>query len=147
MPRQAAIASKIWFVLFFYGILNKKEMGLWYLELKEQVLQLCEILHDKKAQDIIAIHVADKTVIADWFIVCSGRVPQQVKALCDEVEEKAPALGLEYRRREGYSQGRWVVLDYRDILLHIFLPEERRYYNMERLWVDDPGGYIRYPQP
>lgn len=114
------------------------------MEIKEQVLQLCAALYDKKAQDIIAIHVADKTIIADWFVICSGRVPQQVKALCDDIEEKAESFGLELRRREGYAQGRWVVLDFSAILVHLFIPEERQYYNMERLWMEDPTQAIEY---
>jgi ribosome-associated protein len=113
---------------------------------RELVLSLCEILYNKKAQDILAIHVADKTIIADWFIICSGRAVPQVKALCDEVEDKAPALGLSLRRKEGYPEGRWIVLDYASILVHVFIPEERKYYNMERLWMDDPNGAIQYSQ-
>lgn len=102
--------------------------------LPEQVEALCAALYDKKAQDIVAIHVGDKTVIADWFVICSGRAVPQIKALCDDVEEKAEAVGLDLRRKEGYDVGRWIVLDYADILVHIFHPEERQYYNMERLW-------------
>lgn len=111
--------------------------------IREQADALARILVGKKAQDVTAIHVADRTVIADWFIICSGRVPAQTKALCDELEDQAPALGLERRRREGYDDGRWIVLDYADILVHIFLPEERQYYNMERLW-DERGEALRY---
>ena len=111
--------------------------------IKAQVDKLCELLYDKKAQNILAIHVSEKTVIADWFIIASGRVPQQVKALCDEIEEKAPELDLVLRRREGYSDGRWVVLDFADILVHLFIPDERRYYNMERLW-DEDNSAINY---
>ena len=102
--------------------------------LPEQVEALCAALYDKKAQDIVAIHVGDRTIIADWFVICSGRATPQVKALCDELEEKAAQAGLTLRRREGYDAGRWIVLDYADILVHIFHPEERRYYNIERLW-------------
>ena len=98
----------------------------------------------KKAQDIMAIHVGDRTIIADWFVVCSGRATAQVKALCDEIEEKAEGMGLSVRRIEGYSEGRWIVIDFGSILVHIFYPEEREYYNMERLWVDDPRGFVDY---
>lgn len=113
---------------------------------REQVLALCEILYNKKAQDIIAIRVADKTIIADWFIICSGRAVPQVKALCDEVEEKADTLNLTLRRKEGYSEGRWIVLDYASILVHLFIPDERKYYNMERLWMDDPEDAVLFSQ-
>lgn len=112
----------------------------------EQVLELCKLLYDKKAQDIIAIDVADKTIIAEWFVICTGRVVPQVKALCDEVQEKAPEMELELRRTEGYTQGRWIVVDFGHILVHIFHPEERKYYNMERLWMDGQGTCIRYSE-
>lgn len=105
--------------------------------LPEQVEALCAALYDKKALDILAIHVGDRTVIADWFIICSGRAVPQIKALSDDLEEKAEQIGLDLRRKEGYDAGRWIVLDYADILVHIFHPEERQYYNMERLWDTD----------
>lgn len=105
--------------------------------IKENVAKICQVLYNKKAQDIISIDIADKSIIADYFIICSGRSTPQVKALCDEVEEKSVEMGLNLRRREGYNEGRWIVLDYGDILLHIFHPEERKYYNVERLWIDE----------
>lgn len=111
---------------------------------REQALAICELLYNKKALDIKALYVADKTIIADWFIVCSGHAVQQVKTLSDEVEDKAGELGLDVRRKEGYQDGRWIVLDLASILVHIFHPEEREYYNMERLWVDDPRSMIDY---
>lgn len=113
--------------------------------IKEKALGICETLYNKKAADIVAIHVADKTIVADWFVICSGRAVQQVKALADELDEKAPGLGLTLRRSEGYAEGKWIVLDYADILVHIFYPEERKYYNMERLW-DENDSAIRYSQ-
>ena len=113
-------------------------------EIREQVLALCEVLDNKKALDILAVNVADKTIIADWFILASGRSTTQVKALCDELEEKAAERGLIARRKEGYQEGRWIVVDFGTILVHLFHPEEREYYNLERLWVDDPQHCINY---
>ena len=112
---------------------------------KDTILQLCKILYDKKAMDIRAIEVTDKTIIADWFIVASGRGVPQVKALCDELEEKAAEMGLIPRRKEGYQEGRWIVLDFGDLLVHLFHPEERTYYNLERLW-DDGQNVITYTE-
>lgn len=112
--------------------------------IRRQAMMICDALYNKKAQDIMAIHVGDKTIIADWFVVCSGRATAQVKTLCDEIEEKAEGMGLSVRRIEGYSEGRWIVIDFGSILVHIFYPEEREYYNMERLWVDDPRGFVDY---
>ncbi len=114
------------------------------MTIKEQVLALCEVLYDKKALDIIAIDVADKTIIADWFIISSGRAVPQVKALADELEDRAVELGLEVRRKEGYSEGRWIVLDFACVLVHLFIPDERQYYNMERLWVDETNNAIDF---
>ena len=113
--------------------------------IKQKALGVCEILYNKKASDIVAIHVADKTIIADWFVICSGRATQQVKAIADELDHKAAELGLTLRRSEGYGEGKWVVLDYADILVHIFYPEERKYYNMERLW-DENDSAIRFSE-
>lgn len=113
-------------------------------EIREQVLALCEVLDNKKALDILAVNVADKTIIADWFIIASGRSTTQVKALCDELEEKAAERGLIARRKEGYQECRWIVVDFGTILVHLFHPEEREYYNLERLWVDDPQHCINY---
>lgn len=112
--------------------------------IREQALAICETLYNKKAMDIVALNVADQTIVADWFVICSGRVSAQVKALCDEVEDKAPGLGLKQLRHEGYAEGRWIVIDFGTILVHIFHPEERAYYNMERLWMDDPRHFIDY---
>lgn len=112
--------------------------------IRRQAMMICDALYNKKAQDIMAIHVGDRTIIADWFVVCSGRATAQVKALFDEIEEKAEGMGLSVRRIEGYSEGRWIVIDFGSILVHIFYPEEREYYNMERLWVDDPRGFVDY---
>ena len=111
---------------------------------KEQVLGICKVLYNKKAEDIYAIYVADKTIIAEWFVICSGRSVPQVKALCEELDEKYPEMGLDLRRKEGYAEGRWIVMDFGNILVHIFHPDERKYYNMERLWIDSPESIIDY---
>ncbi|MBR0135403.1 MAG: ribosome silencing factor [Clostridia bacterium] len=109
-------------------------------------MKLLGILDDKKALDIIAIDVADKTIIADWFVICSGASVIQVKAICDEVLEKYEEIGLRLKRKEGYTEGRWIVLDFGYVLLHIFYPEEREYYNIERLWTDGATEVVRYPE-
>jgi len=105
-------------------------------EITRRADRICEVLYDKKGQDILRIFVGDKSIIADYFVVASGRNSQQVKALADEVEEKLAEEQIFPRRKEGYAEGRWIVLDYSDILVHIFHPEERGYYNLERLWTE-----------
>ena len=125
--------------------LNEIELRLRQEE-RKQVVKLLEMLDGKKATDIIAIDVADKTIVADWFVICSGASVIQVKAICDEVLEKYPEIGLTLRRKEGYTEGRWIVLDFGYVLLHIFYPEEREYYNIERLWTDGATEVIKYPE-
>ena len=107
---------------------------------KEHAEALCKKLYDKKALDILSLDVADRTIIADCFIVCSGRSTTQVQSLSDEASAFARERSLPLLRTEGYAQGRWIVLDFGDILLHIFHPEERQYYNIERLWQDDANA-------
>ncbi|MBQ7277897.1 MAG: ribosome silencing factor [Clostridia bacterium] len=112
---------------------------------RDTILSLCKILYDKKGMDIRAIEVKDKTIIADWFIICSGRGVPQVKALCDDFEDKTAQMGLLVHRKDGYQDGRWIVLDYGDLLVHLFHPEERTFYNLERLW-DDGQNVIEYTE-
>ena len=111
---------------------------------EKEALAICKVLYDKKAIDILALHIGDRTIIADWFVVASGTSVTHVRALCDELEEKAGELGLEIRRKEGYEDARWIVLDFGFALVHLFHPEERAYYNIERLWEGD-DNMIRYP--
>lgn len=111
---------------------------------KEKCLLICQLLSDKKAGDIVYIDVSEKTSLCDYFIVCSGRSSTQVKSLAENLEEK---LEKEYgempRRREGVREGRWAVVDYADVIVHIFSDEERDFYNLERLW-EDGKNIVRY---
>ena len=97
---------------------------------------LAAILDNKKAQDIIAIHTTEQTILADYFLVCTGTSTTHVKALSDELEfEMKNTHGLLPRGVEGRATG-WILLDYGTVLVHIFLKEQREYYNLERLWED-----------
>ena len=98
---------------------------------------------DKRANDVIGVHVGDKTIVAEWFVFMSGTSQIHVKALCDELEDKAAEIGFVLRRCEGYNEGRWIVLDFSSVLVHIFHPEEREYYTVERLWMDPTTEVIR----
>ena len=100
------------------------------------VQALAQALYDNKANDIVALDVSELTVICDWMIIASGRNANQVKALADDVDEKAAELELNLRRTEGQNEGRWVILDYGHIIVHVFHQEERAFYNLERLWED-----------
>lgn len=98
--------------------------------------EIAAALAAKKGEDILSIDVSQKTTLADWFIVASGRSVPQVKALARAVEEKMEAQGVNVRRTEGIAEGRWAVLDYGDVIVHIFHDEQRLFYHLERLWTD-----------
>jgi ribosome-associated protein len=93
---------------------------------------------DKLADDVIAVDVSDQLVITDAFVLCSGSNDRQVRAIVDAVEEKLRDLGAKPARREGEREGRWVLLDYVDIIVHVQHAEDRVYYALERLWRDCP---------
>ena len=93
---------------------------------------------DKLATDIIAFDVSDQLVITDAFLLCSASNDRQVRAVVDEIEERLRALGAKPIRREGERDGRWVLLDYADIVVHVQHTEERAFYALERLWRDCP---------
>lgn len=97
---------------------------------------ICKFLSEKKANDIVKIYVADKTIIADYFVIASARSSTQVKALSEYVEEFVEKNGGEVRRTEGITEGRWAVIDAGDIIVHIFNDEQRLFYHLERIWGD-----------
>ena len=104
----------------------------------ELAVAAAEAAGDKLAQDIVAIDVSDHLVITDIFVICSGNTERQVKAIVDSIEECLHGLGVKRIRREGHAEGRWVLLDFGDIVVHAQLAEERVFYDLERLWGDCP---------
>jgi ribosome-associated protein len=93
---------------------------------------------DKLATDIVLIDVSDRLAITDVFVVVTGNNERQVEAIVDEVEEKLRGAGVKPLRREGRRDGRWVLLDYAEIVVHVQHSEERVFYSLERLWKDCP---------
>ncbi|MBQ7782656.1 MAG: ribosome silencing factor [Oscillospiraceae bacterium] len=93
-------------------------------------------LDSKKAEDIKVIKIKDLTIISDYFIIADGTSNTQTKALADEVEFKLKELGVEPRQVQGNNGGGWIVMDYSDIVIHVFNKEQRDFYNLERLWRD-----------
>lgn len=97
-----------------------------------------EAATDKKAEDIIVMNVSEVTTIADLFIICSGRGERQVQAIADGIVEKSKESGRQPMGVEGYASGSWVLIDLGDVVVHVFVPEERALYKLERLWGDAP---------
>ena len=92
----------------------------------------------KLAQDIVVIDVSEQLVITDCFVIASAANERQANAIVDEVEEKMRLAGYKPARREGTREGRWVLLDYIDIVVHVQLQDERNFYALDRLWRDCP---------
>jgi ribosome-associated protein len=93
---------------------------------------------DKKAQDILLLDVSERLVITDCFVIASAPNERQVQAIVDNIEEKMSAIGTSPVRREGAREGRWVLLDFVDVVVHVQHNEERSFYGLERLWKDCP---------
>lgn len=114
---------------------------------EERLSVIITALDSKKAEDIQLIGIGDLTIIADYFIIANGTSTTQTKALADEVEFKMGETGEKPIRVEGYQGANWIVLDYQDIVVHVFYKETRQFYSLERLWSDgrpeDVQKYIR----
>ncbi len=91
---------------------------------------------DKKAVDITVFDIREISIIADYFIICSGRSRVHTRAIVENVQDKLAEQGMEALRREGFREGAWVLLDYGDVVIHVFQDAERQFYNLERLWGD-----------
>lgn len=103
------------------------------LELTKLAVQ---VLDQKKADKIEVIEISDITILSDYFVIASADNTTHVKALADEVEFELKKLGKNPARTEGYQSANWIVLDYLDVVVHIFYEETRNYYNLEKLWSD-----------
>lgn len=93
-------------------------------------------LDDKKAKDIKVIDISNVSVMADYFIIASGTNRNQVQAMADCVEEKLHEQGIHPRQVEGYQAANWILMDFNDIIVHVFNEEDRLFYNLEKIWMD-----------
>ena len=103
---------------------------------REMVKLACEAMEEKKAQDIKIIDIEKVSTLADYFIIASGSNRTQVQAMADNVNEILGRAGVEPKQVEGYQNANWILLDYRDVVIHIFDEENRLFYDLERIWRD-----------
>lgn len=89
---------------------------------------------EKKAEDLTVLDVSGRTIVADYFMIATGRSRVQTRAIADAIEEAAKKSGLRVVRTEGYVDGGWILLDLATVVVHVFTPEQRAFYNLERLW-------------
>ena len=105
-------------------------------ELKNTLKLIIDALEDKKAEDIRIIDISEISVIADYFVITNGSNRSQIQALSDNVEEKLAAGKIFPKNIEGYNTANWILMDYHDILVHIFDTESRNFYDLEHMWRD-----------
>ncbi|WP_213975097.1 ribosome silencing factor [Tepidanaerobacter acetatoxydans] len=103
---------------------------------KTCAIEAAGILKDKKGQDILVLDISSIAVFSDYFVIATGISPIHVQALADEVERRLVSKGYRLKSKEGYKDGRWVLIDFYDVIVHIFTRSEREYYMLERLWAD-----------
>ena len=96
----------------------------------------CKAIDDKKGQDIKVIDIHNVSVIADYFVIASGSNTNQIQAMVDNVEEEMFKAGFDDPKVEGYNTASWILLDYKDVIVHVFSEDDRAFYNIERIWRD-----------
>ena len=95
-----------------------------------------QALDEKKGEDIKVIDISQVSVLADYFIIANGNSESQVRALVDNVEEELAKAGYDMKQREGYGSGNWILMDFGEIIVHVFDKENRLFYDRERIWRD-----------
>lgn len=115
------------------------------LEPRETALLCVRYALEKKAYDVVVMDVGEHSSLADYFVICTGRSDTQVQAIVQSVEENLARIGTRPRAIEGYSRAHWVLIDYGDVVLHVFLESVRSFYDLERLWARAPR--LPLPEP
>ena len=106
------------------------------MDVKTMCQAICKAASDKKASDIVTLDMRELTSSTDYFVVCSANTATQVRAIADSIEEQLQEAGVDFFHKEGYREGEWVLLDYGDVVAHVFMQEAREYYALEQLWGD-----------
>lgn len=106
------------------------------METKDIAQKIAAAANDKKAKDILLLNMEGLSPVTDFYVICSAGNSTLVKAIADNIEDKLAEAGVHPTHKEGYADARWVLLDYGDVVAHVFLEEERDFYNLEQLWAD-----------
>jgi ribosome-associated protein len=109
------------------------------METKDIAQKIAAAANDKKAKDILLLNMEGLSPVTDFYVICSAGNSTLVKAIADNIEDKLAEAGVHPTHKEGYADARWVLLDYGDVVAHVFLEEERDFYNLEQLWTDAPS--------
>ncbi len=106
---------------------------------EETVAAVADLAADRKALEIVQLDLRGMIGYADYFVICSGRTDRQTRAIHDGIHEGMKARGIFPRRVEGLTEGRWILMDYLDVVVHVFTPDTREYYRLEQLWGEAPS--------
>jgi ribosome-associated protein len=106
---------------------------------EEMAAAIADLAADRKAQDIVQLDLRGMIGYADYFVICSGRTDRQTRAIHDAIHEGLKDRGVLPRRVEGVSEARWILMDYLDVVVHVFTPDTREYYRLEQLWGEAPS--------
>ena len=109
------------------------------METKDIAQKIAAAANDKKAKDILLLNMEGLSPVTDFYVICSAGNSTLVKAIADNIEDKLAEAGENPTHKEGYADARWGLLDYGDVVAHVFLEEERDFYNLEQLWADAPS--------
>ena len=109
------------------------------MDTKEIAMKIAAAASDKKATDILLLNMEGLSPVTDYYVICSASNSTLVKTIADNIEDKMGEDGVLTTHKEGYADARWILLDYGDVVAHIFLEEERNFYNLEQLWADAPS--------
>ena len=108
------------------------------MDSKELLETVVKAADSKRAEEIVALDVANVSLLADYFVIMQANSERQVKAIADEIEENVAAAGVQVRDIEGKNAANWVLLDFGDVVVHVFRTETRQFYNLEKLWAEAP---------
>ena len=106
------------------------------MTIEEMSQAICKAASDKKASDIVVMAMREISPSTDYFVICSANTATQVRAIADNIEDELSKAGVEFNHKEGYREGEWVLLDFGDVVAHVFMQEAREYYALEQLWGD-----------
>jgi ribosome-associated protein len=115
------------------------------IDAREKAVLLSRFALDRKAYDLVVLEVRELTSIADYFIVCSGRSDRQVQSIAQGIEESLRGKGVRPHAVEGVARGQWVLMDFSDVIVHVFYQPVREFYDLEGLWIDAPR--VELPEP
>ena len=121
-----------------YKTLKENKENHEFLSSIDKARTIAQLAFDKKASDIVILKLADLTIMCDYFVICTGESAPQIQAIVDNILENLSKFRIKPQCVEGHQQTRWILIDFGDVVVHIFDHEKRNFYELEKLWLDAP---------